>query len=58
MTHEVVFRFTVEQAGDEQEATDMACDYFCGGDFAGQVTQHDAEVRELHVQESEANNSK
>ena len=53
--YEVIFRFTVQAASNEQEATDMACDYFCGGDYAGLVTQHDAEVREVrNATESEA----
>lgn len=53
--HEVVFRFTVRGSDNEEEAMDMACDYFCGGDYAGLVTQHDAEVKELHdVQEPKA----
>jgi hypothetical protein len=53
--HEVVFRLRVQGSDNEQEAVDMATDYFCGGDYYRQVTQMETEVIEVRsVQESEA----
>lgn len=45
--HEVNFRFTVQGSDTEQEAIEMAADYFCGGDFYQQVTQHEPEAHEV-----------
>lgn len=47
---EVMFRFRVN-SNDDHAAVEMACDYFCGGDFAGLVTQMEPEVMELRNDE-------
>lgn len=51
--YEVIFKFRVEGSDTEDEAVEMATDYFCGGDFYRQVTQMEPEVTELRS-ESEA----
>lgn len=51
----MIFRFTVQGSDTDQEAVEMATNYFCGGDFSAQVTQHEAEVREIRpISESAA----
>lgn len=52
--HEVTFKFTVKSSDNDQEAVDMATDYFCGGDYAGLVTEHEVRVKELHGVQDES----